>query len=150
MGLGIKYLNLVVKIDGKMTLAFDSGTYTNLLIKYQPKVIKTEAENDRAVALAEELDRRSHRTPEEESLLELLLILIEKFEEVHYPIPQSSGVSILLHLIEENGLSSDDLAGILGERVNITDMIDGKQSMNRSQVRSLADYFNIDEKLLTN
>ncbi|MDY7015686.1 MAG: transcriptional regulator, partial [Cyanobacteriota bacterium] len=62
-----------------MTLTFNSETYTNLLVKYQPKVIKTEVENERATALAEELDRLSHRTPEEESLLELLLLLIEKF-----------------------------------------------------------------------
>lgn len=133
-----------------MTLTFDSDIYTNLLIKYQPKVIKTEAENERAIALAEELDRLSHRTTEEESLLELLLLLIEKFEEEHYPIPQPSGRSMLLHLIEENELNSDDLANILGNQINITDIIGGKQSMSKSQVRKLADYFNIDEKLLTN
>jgi len=132
-----------------MTLTFNSDTYTNLLVKYQPKVIKTEVENERAISLAEELDCRSHRTPEEESLLELLLLLIEKFEEEHYPIPQSSGRSILLHLIEENDLNSDDLAGILGNRINVTDIIHGKQSMSQSQVRKLANYFNIDEKLLT-
>jgi HTH-type transcriptional regulator / antitoxin HigA len=36
--------------------------------------------------LAESLEHRQ-RTPEEDALLELLIILIEKFEDASYPVP---------------------------------------------------------------
>lgn len=69
-----------------MTHTFDAQSYTDLLIRYQPKPIVTESENDRAIALAQELEHRSLRTPEEEVFLELLITLIEKFEAENYPI----------------------------------------------------------------
>ncbi len=62
-----------------MTRTFNPQSYGQLLAKYQPKIITTE-ENYQAIALAEELDRRPHRTPEEDAFLELLITLIEKFE----------------------------------------------------------------------
>ena len=71
-----------------MTLTFNRETYGALLAQYQPKVIITEEENEQALVLAQELEHRKNRTAEEEELLELLLTLIEKFEENHYPIPQ--------------------------------------------------------------
>ena len=51
------------------------------------KPISTEAKNDRAIALVEELEHRSDRSVEKETLLDFLLTLIEKFESEHYPIP---------------------------------------------------------------
>lgn len=74
---------------GKMILTFDKDNYGVLLAKYQPKVITTEEENEQALALAQELEHRINRTPEEEALLELLITLIEKFEANYYPIPDS-------------------------------------------------------------
>jgi hypothetical protein len=47
---------------------------------------ETEAENEAAILLAESLEHRQ-RTPEEDALVELLIILIEKFEETSYPLP---------------------------------------------------------------
>jgi HTH-type transcriptional regulator / antitoxin HigA len=43
-------------------------------------IIETEAENGAAIMLAESLEH-CQRTPEEDALLELLIILIEKFED---------------------------------------------------------------------
>jgi hypothetical protein len=64
-----------------------SESYGQLLAKYQPKAITTESENEQAIALAQELEHRNNRTLEEDALLELLVTLIEKFEETYYPIP---------------------------------------------------------------
>ena len=127
-----------------MTLIFNSKNYTNLLIQYQPKVIKTEAENERAIALAEALEHNPHRTPEEEALLELLVILVEKFEEEHFPIPPQTPHSMLLHLLEDNGLKQEDLVGVLGSRGVVSEVINGKRGISKSQARALAAFFNVD------
>ena len=63
---------------GKMTTTFDTQSYGDLLVRYQPKSIATEAENDRAIALAEELEHRSGRSLEEETLLNRLLTRSEE------------------------------------------------------------------------
>jgi HTH-type transcriptional regulator / antitoxin HigA len=55
--------------------------YRTLLAKALPAVIKTESENDRMLALAEQLiDKGRRRTPEEDQLFELVARLIENFE----------------------------------------------------------------------
>ena len=38
-----------------MTLTFDPIHYSELLFQYQPKIIKTEAENEKALSLVEQL-----------------------------------------------------------------------------------------------
>lgn len=63
-----------------MTRIFDAQSYADLLVRYQPKPIETEAENEGAIALAQELEHRTQRTAEEGLFLELLLTLIEKYE----------------------------------------------------------------------
>jgi len=67
--------------------------------------------NEAAIALAEELAHHAPKSPEEEALLELLVTLIEKFEGEHYPIPVSSPLEILKHLMEARKLTVPDLPG---------------------------------------
>ncbi len=127
-----------------MTLTFSEDTYINLLTQYRPKVIKTEAENERAIAIAQDLEHRPQRTPEEDAFLELLVLLIEKFEEQQYPIPKQSPRSTLLHLMEENNLKQEDLIGILGSRGVVSEVVNGKRNLSKAQAKSLADYFTVE------
>jgi HTH-type transcriptional regulator / antitoxin HigA len=46
-------------------LIFNQDKYKDLLIKYQPKMIRIEEENDRALAIVEDLMHRSNRNLEE-------------------------------------------------------------------------------------
>ena len=63
-----------------MTLTFNQEKYQSLLVTYMPKVIKTEAENEQALKIVERL-MHSQRTTEEDELYQLLITLIEKFEQ---------------------------------------------------------------------
>ncbi|MTJ06296.1 transcriptional regulator [Anabaena sp. UHCC 0204] len=65
---------------------YNSEAYSKLLSQYQPRVIKTEEENEKFLAVVEDLLSRSHLTPEENMLLELLVRLIENFEDQHYQL----------------------------------------------------------------
>jgi HTH-type transcriptional regulator/antitoxin HigA len=51
-----------------MTLTFDQDAYRHLLAEVAPKVIETEEEYDRALAVAERLTFAKNRTPEEQAL----------------------------------------------------------------------------------
>jgi len=58
----------MTKITGKMTLTINPEIYSQLLSKYQPRIIKTEEENEKFLEIVEELLSRSYLTPEEDTL----------------------------------------------------------------------------------
>ena len=90
-----------------MTLTTNHESYAQLLAKYQPKVIETEAENDLAITLAQELEHKANRTPQEDAILKLLVTLIEKFEDEQYPIPSGTPHSMLLHLMAASDIQQE-------------------------------------------
>jgi HTH-type transcriptional regulator / antitoxin HigA len=130
-----------------MTLTFDTDTYANLLTQYRPKVITSEMENDTAMGLAEELAHRDRKSPEEEALLDLLITLIEKFEEEHYPIPVSSPLEMLKHLMEASSFKQENLIGVIGSRGVVSEVVNGKRSISKAQAIALGKLFNVDAGL---
>ena len=125
----------------------NSKSYGELLAKYQPKVITTEEENDQAIALANELEHKEKRSPEEETLLELLIVLIERFEEQYYPIPQGTPNSMLKHLMESNNYQPSDLVEVIGSRQEVLELMEGQGNFSQSQSQKLADFFEVEPEL---
>jgi HTH-type transcriptional regulator / antitoxin HigA len=128
-----------------MTLTFNPESYTDLLVRYQPKPIATLTEYDAAIALASDLEHRSNVTSEEETLLELLVTLIEKYELDHEPaIPVTSGRSVLVHLMDAQDLEASDLVEILGSVEVVNQILNGKKPIDIEQARSLAKCLHVD------
>src|SRR5437588_5520096 len=96
----------------------DLKRYGRLLARAVPKVIKTEEENERALAIVESLMEKGelNLSPEEEALLELLADLIHDFEEKVYPTPQSKPNEMVAFLLEQRGLSPKDLWPVIGSK----------------------------------
>jgi HTH-type transcriptional regulator / antitoxin HigA len=122
-----------------MTLTFNPESYTSLLVRYQPKPLVTPTEYEAAIALASNLEHGSNVTAEEETLLELLVTLIEKYELDHEPaIPVSSGRSVLIHLMDAQDLEPSDLVEVLGNTEVVEQILNGQRSIDLSQARSLS------------
>lgn len=134
----------MTKTGGKMTLTINPSDYAQLLAKYQPKVIETETENDRAIELAQELEHKANRSNEEDAILELLVILIEKFEDENYPIPEGTPHSMLLHLMEASGIKQENLVDVIGSRGVVSEVVNGKRSISKAQAKALAEFFSVD------
>jgi HTH-type transcriptional regulator / antitoxin HigA len=130
-----------------MTLTINAEIYANLLAEYQPKVIKTDEECDRAIALAEELAHRQNKTAEESVLYELLITLIEKYEDEQYPMGETNPHSMLLHLMEARGLIQADLVGILGSSGVTSEVVNGKREISKAQAKALGEFFRVDPGL---
>ena len=79
--------------------------------------------------------------------MHLLVSLIEKFEDEHYQLATSTSHSILLHLMEENGLRQTDLVGVIGSRGVVFEVVNGKRTISKSQAKSLGDFFHVDPSL---
>jgi HTH-type transcriptional regulator/antitoxin HigA len=71
-------------------LVIDNKKYARVLAKVLPRVITTDKEYERMLAEVEKLmDKGKHRSAEEDTALDLMVRLIEDYEEEHdllYPI----------------------------------------------------------------
>ncbi|MDF5731615.1 MAG: transcriptional regulator [Rhizonema sp. PD38] len=130
-----------------MTLTFNPETYASLLAQYKPKVIKTDEENEQAIVLAEELAHRENRTGEESALFDLLLALIEKYEDEKYPMGDSTPHSMLLHLMEARDLKQADLEEILGSSEVVSEVVNGKREISLVEAKVLGEFFHVEPKL---
>jgi HTH-type transcriptional regulator/antitoxin HigA len=130
-----------------MAIAFDPNLYTKLLSEFQPKVITTEAEYDRTLATVEDLMAQKPRTPEQTALLQLLVLLIEEYENKHYPMESSSPHTLLQHLMEVQGLKQADLVGILGSKGVVSEVVNGKRSISKAQAKALGEFFHVSPSL---
>ncbi len=127
-----------------MTLTINEKVYADLLSIAKPRVITTEVENQQVLSQVEKLMAIVDRTPEQDELLDLLVVLVEKFEDEYYPIDDASPHDILLHLMEENNLKQADLVGILGSRGVISEVVNGKRQISKNQAKALSDFFHVD------
>ncbi|NES70014.1 MAG: transcriptional regulator [Okeania sp. SIO2D1] len=133
-----------------MTLTFSSKKYSELLVKYQPKLIKTEEENEKALAVVEELMHVQNLTPEQETLYELLIVLIEKFEQDFYhPGSASTPDSMLRFLMEQQGVKLENLVEVIGSEGIVIELINGRGEINTEQAKILGDFFKVDSSLFS-
>jgi HTH-type transcriptional regulator / antitoxin HigA len=131
-----------------MTITFSRERYKDLLSEYQPKLIKSETENDQALAMIEKLMHLSSRTPEQQELYELLIVLIEKFEQDFYqPEQNNNPISMLLFLMEQRDMQSIDLVDIFGSISVVEDVMAGRVQIDRAMSESLGQLFHVDSML---
>ncbi len=125
-------------------------------------IIETEAENEAAIMLVESLEY-CQRTPEEDALLELLIISIEKFEDASYPAPNVEPVRgaspvenrMLLHLMEARNMKQEELVGVIGSRGVVSEILNGKRfsteeatpTISKAQAKTLGELFHVSPSL---
>jgi HTH-type transcriptional regulator / antitoxin HigA len=130
-----------------MTLTFNETSYSSLLAEISPKIIETEAEYDRALAIAEKLTFDCNKTSEQRAIYQLLVMLIEAYETKHYPMPISTPQEVLLHIIEASGIDRSDLVGKLGSRDEVSEIIAGKRAISQAQATVLGNMFKVSPNL---
>jgi HTH-type transcriptional regulator/antitoxin HigA len=118
--------------------------YASLLSSSLPTVIRTEAANERHIAMLEELDRKGRRmSAAERRMAELLTLLVEDFEERHYALKPSSPVEVLKELMRANNLKQRDLLDVFGTPSIASEVLSGKRKLNTEHIRKLSRRFNV-------
>jgi HTH-type transcriptional regulator/antitoxin HigA len=103
--------------------------------------IKTEEEHQRALKVVEAM-MSSELTAAETELFELLVLLIEKYEEIHYPMGKSTSVATLSSLMYEFDVEPTALVGVFGSLDLLNQVVNGQRSISQFQAESLAKFFN--------
>jgi HTH-type transcriptional regulator/antitoxin HigA len=118
--------------------------YASLLTSTLPAVIRSEAENERHIAMLEELDRKGSRmSAAERRMAELLTLLIEDFEEKHYALKAASPIEILHELMLANNLRQKDLLDVFGTPSIASEVLSGKRRLNTEHIRKLSRRFRV-------
>lgn len=126
----------------------DEAAYGKLLARALPRVIKTEAENERMIAELERLDTRGRPlTPEEENLADLMTLLVRQFEESKYPLGHADPVEALRVLMEDRGMRQRDLIPVFESSSVVSDVLNGKRSISKAHARKLAAHFHVPASL---
>ena len=130
------------------TLVLDNKKYARVLAKVLPRVITSKQEHERLLAEVENLmDKGGHRNAEEDAALELMVRLIQNYEEEHHPLPNPSPEEMLVYLMERRGLRQADLLPIFKSRGYISDVINGKRAISKVHARQLAGFFKVSADL---
>ena len=129
-----------------MLTAIGTPRYGALLARARPKVIRTDEEFDRSVAMLEKLDRRVESgeilSAEERELQALLACLIQEYDE-KIELPEASGLEVLRYLMEHSSLTQADLLPVFGSRSVASSVLNGKRELSKAHIRGLAKFFDL-------
>ena len=127
----------------------DKKKYGKLLAEVLPRRIETEEENEHYLKIVEQMMKKGaeNLSPEEDKLFDLLVTLIEDFEEEAYPTGNASPHDVLLHLMEAQDLKQADLLDVFGSKGIASEVINGKRAISKTHARRLAGRFKVSVEL---
>jgi len=129
-------------------VAIDNRRYARVLARTLPRLIDSEEEHERVLAAIEKLmDRGDDRTPEEDAVLDLLVALVQAYEEQHYPLGKPAPQRMLKYLMEQRHLKQADLVPVFKSRGYVSDVVNGRRGISKIHARQLADFFKVSADL---
>jgi HTH-type transcriptional regulator / antitoxin HigA len=108
-----------------------------------PKVITSDAQNERYISALLELEKKDRLSAKEREFAELLTVLIEEYEDEHYSIRAASPEEVLEHLMEANNLKQKDLAPLFGSESVVSEVLHGKRELNKHHIERLSKRFGV-------
>jgi HTH-type transcriptional regulator / antitoxin HigA len=123
---------------------------TQLLDFSQPHILRDEREYFMAI---EEIDQLLDDDPpkgsSEYERLEFLSVLVEDYEERHYPFGEAvTPQEAVEFMLEQKGLDRADLAEWLGGRSRVSEFFSGKRPLSKNQIETLRRQLGISADLL--
>ncbi|HAH25520.1 MAG TPA: hypothetical protein DCL77_17480 [Prolixibacteraceae bacterium] len=111
------------------------------------KIIKTEEEYNEACARIYSLINNSKDpietdSPEGEEL-ELLSLLVEKYEQEFYPIVAPDPIEAIKFRMEQMNLKQADIAPMFGGKTRISEVLNGKRPLSLKMITLLHEYLGI-------
>lgn len=101
------------------------------------KVIQTEQEYEAALAHVEKLMDAAPGSPKEDEL-ELWSLLVEKYEEEHFPIESPDPIEAIRFRMEQEGLRPADLQQYVSSKSKISEVLSYKRPLSLSMIRAFS------------
>jgi len=112
-------------------------------LKY--KIIKTESQYNKYCNILEELVFKDRKKDEDE--IELLTLLIEKWDEEHYEFPEIDPIQLLKALMDDHNLKVKDLGPILKlTKGTISKILNYQTGLSKETIRKLSQRFKLNQE----
>jgi len=108
------------------------------------KPIHSEADYEAALAAVSPLfDNQTEPGSEAGDFLEVMILLIEKYEQEHYPIEAPDPVEAIKFRMEQMGLTAKELVPAIGRPNRVYEVLNHKRALTLPMIRNLHKMFNI-------
>jgi HTH-type transcriptional regulator / antitoxin HigA len=108
-----------------------------------PTLITSERQHEQYLSVLDKLASKEKPTTEEEKYAEVLMTLIEAYEEEHHSIPDASPVEVLRTLMDANDLRQKDLVPVFGSESIVSEVLHKKRDLNKTHIKKLSKRFNV-------
>ena len=118
------------------------------------KILKTEQEYNEACERIYTLINSTQNAIEPDSIegeeIELLSLLVEKYEHEHYPIEAPNPIEAIKFRMEQMNLKQADVAPLFGGKTRVSEVLHGKRPLTLKMITLLNRYLGIPlESLVT-
>jgi HTH-type transcriptional regulator/antitoxin HigA len=108
-----------------------------------PRLIHTDEELAEYTEALFGLTAKSERSLEDEEAIELLTVLIDRYESDRYPMAEAKPADVLRFLLQQNGLAQRDIAREMGGESIVSLVLAGKRQLNRDHIARLSRRFGV-------
>jgi HTH-type transcriptional regulator/antitoxin HigA len=113
----------------------------------QLKPIKTDADHEAALLAIERLWDAKEGTGDGD-LLEILITLVEAYEESHFPMDLPDPIEAIKFRLEQQGTDKKALIGIIGNRSRVYEVLRRDRALSLSMIRQLNEKLRIPAEVL--
>jgi HTH-type transcriptional regulator/antitoxin HigA len=111
------------------------------------KPIKTKKDYEQAMLRLENIfDAKKGTTKGDE--LEILSLLIEKYEDEKFPIDLPDPIEAIKFRMEQMGMTQTDLANIVGQKSRASEILNRKRKLSLDMIRQLHQQWRIPTEVL--
>ncbi len=111
------------------------------------KPIKTKKDYEQAMLRLENIFDAKKGTPKGDEL-EILSLLIEKYENEKFPIDLPDPVEAIKFRMEQMGMTQTDLANIVGQKSRASEILNRKRKLSLDMIRQLHQQWRIPIEVL--
>jgi HTH-type transcriptional regulator / antitoxin HigA len=119
------------------------GNPAEMIAQGAPRVIHNDDELEVYSDALFQLTALENPSSDQIEAIELLTLLVERYEQEHYPIPASDPVSLVRFLMEKQGLTQRDLIPQFGSESAVSMFMSGQRNLSLNQVRKLSTRFRL-------
>jgi HTH-type transcriptional regulator/antitoxin HigA len=109
--------------------------------------IRTEQQHQAALRRLEEIWEAEPGTPESDEL-DVLSVLVEAYEDEHYPIDPPDPIEAIKFRMDQMGLTRRDLEPYIGSRSKVSEILSRKRKLSLDMIRNLNEKLGIPAEIL--
>ncbi len=103
---------------------------------FRIRPIKSQADYKHALSLIDKYFDAKRGTPEGD-FVEVLTVLVGKYEEEHYPIGPPDPIEAIKFRMEQLGWTNENLQAVLGSKSRVSEILNRKRELSLQMIRKI-------------